>query len=199
MNNKGFTLIEVLCVVVLTSVIIILVFTTFGTTFSATRDEAYKIMKNNLLTAGYNYINECILGSIKCDFSFKDKNQFTARDLYNYGYFEKLESPIDGKNLGSCMILEATKDNGVVSINLIDNCYSYIENDVPVINDDESTESSDINFENSGQSSNGNSQNGNNKNNGNKNKGSKNKDSKNKHNKQNIWNEIIDIMLDMII
>lgn len=208
MNNKGFTLIEVLCVIVLSSIVITIVFTTFGTTFSATKDEKYKIMKNNLLTAGYNYINECKLGTVKCDFSFEDNNRFSARDLYNNGYFKTLESPIDGKNLGSCIILEATKDNGVVSINLIDNCYSSFENNIPVIKDDESTESSDINLENPDQNGNGNSKNENNKNNGNKNKGSKNegsknkdsknKDSKNKDDKQNIWNEIIDIMLDMI-
>ena len=196
MNNKGFTLIEVLCVLVLTSIIIILVFTTFGTTFSATRDEAYKIMKNNLLTAGYNYVNECKLGTIKCDFSFGDNNKFTAKDLYNYGYFKELESPIDGKNLGLCLILEATKDNGVVSINLIDKCYSNLENDIPVIKDDESSESGDINLGKPNQNDNENNGNSNNGNNGNSNN---NKIPSKKDNKQNFWNEVLDIILDMIM
>ena len=127
MNNKGFTLIEVLSVVILSSIIIVIVFTTFGTTFSASKEESYKLMKNNLLIAGYSYVNECTLGSIECDFSFDKNTQFTAENLYNYGYFKNLNSPIDGKNLGSCLVLEATKDNGVVVINIIDTCYSDLE------------------------------------------------------------------------
>lgn len=127
MNNKGFTLIEVLSVVVLISIITVIIFTTFGTTFSASKEESYKIMKNNLVKAGNSYVDECNLGTIKCDFSFEENNRFTAGDLYNAGYLKSLESPIDGKNLGSCLIFEATKDNGVVSINLIDNCYSKLE------------------------------------------------------------------------
>ena len=130
MNNKGFTLIEVLCVVILTSIIIAIIYTTLGTTFSVSKEESYKIMKNNLLTAGYSFINECSLGSIECNFSFDKNNQIMAKDLYNYGYFKNLESPIDGKNLGSCLILEATKENGVVVVNLIDNCYSNLEDDI---------------------------------------------------------------------
>ena len=123
MNNKGFTLIEVLSVVILTSIVIVIIFTTFGTTFSASKEESYKIMKNNLLTAGYSYVNECKLGTIECNFSFESNNSFTAKDLYNYGYFKNLESPIHGKKLDSCLIFEVTEDNGVVVINLIDNCY----------------------------------------------------------------------------
>ena len=123
MNNKGFTLIEVLTILVLVSIIIMGVFATFNSTFSASKEEAYKLMKNNIISVSYDYINECNLGAIVCDFSFDKNNVFTAKELENTGFFKNLNSPIDGKYLGSCLILEATKSNGVTVINLDDNCY----------------------------------------------------------------------------
>lgn len=123
MNNRGFTLIEVLSVLVLISIVGVVVFMTFGTTMSAGKEEAYKLMKNNIISVSYDYINECNLGSIECDFSFDTNNRFNAKTLQNVGFFESLESPIDGADLGSCLILEANKSNGVTVVNLIDNCY----------------------------------------------------------------------------
>jgi len=123
MNNKGFTLIEVLITLVLVSIVFMVVFMNFGTTVSASKEETYKLMKNNIVSVGYDYINECNLGTIDCNFSFETNNKFSARVLQNSGFFADLESPIDGKDLGSCLILEATKSNGVTVINLIDNCY----------------------------------------------------------------------------
>lgn len=122
-NNKGFTLIEVLGAMVLVSVVVVIGVMTFGKTLSASKEESYKLMKNNIVSAGYNYINECTLGTLACDFSFTSNNIFKARDLYNAGFFKDLESPIDGADLGDCLVLEATKSNGVIVINLIDNCY----------------------------------------------------------------------------
>ena len=122
-NNKGFTLIEVLGALVLVSIVVMIGVMTFGSTLSASKEEAYKLMKNNIVSAGYDYISECTLGTIECNFSFISNNTFKARDLYNAGFFKDLESPIDGADLGDCLILEATKSNGVTVINLIDNCY----------------------------------------------------------------------------
>lgn len=123
MNNKGFTLIEILTVLVIVSITVISVFMTFGTTMSTTKEESYKLMKNNIISASYNYINECNLGTIQCNFSFEKNNKFNAKALQNAGFFKNLESPIDGKNLSECLILEAKKTNGVTVIDLIDNCY----------------------------------------------------------------------------
>lgn len=123
MNNKGFTLIEVLVVVVLIALISGIAINTVGTTMSVSRTESYKIMKDNIVSASYDYINECTSGSLKCDFSFEKNNTFTAKVLLNTGFFDSLESPIDGKDLSYCILLEATKSNGVTVINLQDNCY----------------------------------------------------------------------------
>lgn len=123
MNNKGFTLIEVLITIVIITIVITSVVTTIGTTLSASKEETYKLMKNNIVSVSYDYINECNLGSIECDFSFEAKNTFNAKVLQNAGFFNDLKSPIDGKDLSYCLILEATKSNGVTVINLVDNCY----------------------------------------------------------------------------
>ena len=64
MNNKGFTLIEVLAVLVLVSVVTIVVVANISSSMSLGRNEAYRLMKNNVISAGYNYINECTQGMI---------------------------------------------------------------------------------------------------------------------------------------
>ena len=48
MNNKGFTLIEVLSSLVLVSIIIYCVLISLNTTMSASKEETYKLMKNNV-------------------------------------------------------------------------------------------------------------------------------------------------------
>lgn len=122
-NNKGFTLIEVLSVLSIISLILIAVIHNFGTTVSISREESYKIMKSNIISASNDYINECIAGIVECDFSFENNNSFSAKVLKEKGYFKNFKSPIDGKNIEDCLIIEAKKENGVIKSNLKDNCY----------------------------------------------------------------------------
>ena len=123
MNNKGFTLIEVLAVLVLVSVVTIVVTQNISSSMSLGRNEAYRLMKNNVISAGYHYIDECTQGTIQCNFSFEKNNTFKARVLEESGYFDNLMSPIDGAYLGDCLSLSAKKDNGVTVVDIIDQCY----------------------------------------------------------------------------
>lgn len=123
MNRKGFTLIEVLGVLTILGVLSVVVITSVHSTVSVGQKDAYKIMKNNIISVSYDYINECVNDVIECDFSFADNNRFSASVLKETGYFKNMESPIDGKDLGECLFLEAKKENGVVVVNLIDECY----------------------------------------------------------------------------
>ncbi|MCI6265730.1 MAG: prepilin-type N-terminal cleavage/methylation domain-containing protein [Erysipelotrichaceae bacterium] len=123
MNNKGFTLIEVLGVLVVASILLTITFRSIHSTLSVSKEEAYKLMKNNIISASYEYIQECNQKLISCDFSFENNNQFVAEVLKESGYLKNLNSPIDGKDLGSCLLLEATNSNGVTVVNLIDDCY----------------------------------------------------------------------------
>ena len=123
MNNKGFTLVEVLSVLFLISLVMIVVVKNFSKTVSLSKEESYKIMKNNILTASKDYITECTGGIISCDFSWEVNNHFSAKVLKEKGYFKNLTSPIDGKNIEECLIIRAKKENGVIETTLEDNCY----------------------------------------------------------------------------
>ncbi len=123
MNSRGFTLIEVLGVLVVVSFILVVVMRGFNSTVSLSKEEAYRIMKNNIISASYDYINECVSGTITCDFSFEENNQFSVKILKEKGYFKSLKSPIDGMELDDCLVVEARRENGVVISDLLDSCY----------------------------------------------------------------------------
>lgn len=124
MNNKGFTLIEVLVVVVIIAIVGMIVVEYVGSTLSISKNEAYKLMKDNIISASYDYLNECNASIISCDLNWgNDEVSFSLLELKNAGYFSNLKSPIDDKDLGTCIKLVATKDNGNVNVKLIDECY----------------------------------------------------------------------------
>jgi len=123
MNNKGFTLIEVVITVVIISLVLFITTNLLSNTLAASENTTYKLVKNNIVSASYEYVRECTNGIMECNFDFDDNNTFKASVLKQYGYFDDLNSPIDNKDLGECLILKATKDNGVVVIDLEDKCY----------------------------------------------------------------------------
>lgn len=125
MNKKGFTLIELLGTLVIISMISLGVFSVMNSTLSISKEEAYKIMKNNIISTGKDYITECEAKTIECDISLTNNttSKIPVGKLKEMGFIKNLKSPIDGKNLANCLILEAKKENGVTIINLIDNCY----------------------------------------------------------------------------
>jgi len=99
------------------------ILTGINSTLSVGKNESYKIMKNNIVSAGYSYVSECKQGLLDCEFSFENNPKFSAKVLKESGYFTDFTSPLDGKNLEDCLFLEATFENGVVSVLLIDQCY----------------------------------------------------------------------------
>ena len=123
MNNKGFTIIEVLVTLVIISLLTIITSKIINTSLAASREEAYELMKQNIVTASYNYINECNAKMIDCDFSYTTNNTFYAEKLEKYGYFKNLESPINGDYVGNCLLLKATFENGVTKVKIKDECY----------------------------------------------------------------------------
>lgn len=123
MSSKGFTIIEVLGALVVLSLVLVVVMQQVQSTLSTSTSELYSVMKKNVISAGYEYVSECGSGVMTCDFSFEDNSVFSANVLRQYGYFSDLKSPIDGKDLGSCLVMTATKVDGVVFVDLADNCY----------------------------------------------------------------------------
>ena len=123
MKSKGFTIIEVLTTLVIISLLTLVISGIINTTLAASKEETYGLLKNNIITASNNYINECNAGIIECNFSNETNNSFYVSKLEEYGYFTDLESPIDGRYLGDCLLVKVKYDNGINVIDLEDKCY----------------------------------------------------------------------------
>lgn len=124
MNNKGFTLIEVLAGLVIISIVLIVVSKQIGKTLSVTKNESYTLMKNNIIKASEVYLKECMAQENKCSFEWEEnKITFNAYVLKEYGYYTNFKSPIDNKELDNCLTIIATKNNGVIQSKLKDECY----------------------------------------------------------------------------
>ena len=124
MNNKGFTLTELLVALVIISIAGVVVAKEIGKTLSVTKNESYKIMKENIAKAADIYIKECENRLNNCNINWQDnKYSFKAGLLKEKGYYTDLTSPIDNKDLANCLIIESEKNNGVINSKVIDNCY----------------------------------------------------------------------------
>ena len=124
MNNKGFTLVEVMAMLVIISIALFVIVRQVGSTLSITKKESYEVMKDNIISASEDYITECNNNIISCDLDWNnDKFSFKAILLKESGYFNNLDSPIDGKDLSNCLIINASRNNGVIDIDLVDTCY----------------------------------------------------------------------------
>lgn len=120
MNNKGFTLIEVLLTITILSLILIMIISISGNTLSISNEEAYNITKKNIINATDKYIYECennINDNCKIIWH-NNKTVVKAKDLIEAGYFQKLTNPINNINLSECLTIEVQKnDNNKYNIN----------------------------------------------------------------------------------
>lgn len=123
MNNKGFTLVEVMVMLVIISIALFVVVKQVGSTLSITKKESYEIMKNNIISVSKDYIAECN-NTVSCNLVWTNDNvSFKAVLLKESGYFNDLDSPIDGKDLSNCLTINASRSNGVIDVDLFDSCY----------------------------------------------------------------------------
>ena len=123
MNNKGFTLIEVLVTLVIFSLITLIVSNLINSTLALSKEESYNLFKNNIIKASYNYLNECSANLIECEYNNKENYIFSLNELVKNGYIKDSKSPTDNKDLSECLKIKVTHDNGVRIVDLIDNCY----------------------------------------------------------------------------
>lgn len=124
MNNKGFTLTELLVALVIISVAAVVVAKQIESTLSVTKNSSYEIMKTNLVKAADLYIKECENKINNCNITWNNnKYSFKAGLLKEKGYYSDLTSPIDNKELDNCLIIESEKNNSTINTIIIDNCY----------------------------------------------------------------------------
>lgn len=119
MNNKGFTLIEVLCVIFLISILFVASFLVVKDTLSITDEKAYQILKENIIFQTKTYIDECENNIINCkkDFEWKKVNDnkiayINLSLLKKYNYFDNDEiiNPLTKKDMSSCLKIKVIKD-----------------------------------------------------------------------------------------
>lgn len=119
MNNKGFTLIEVLCVIFLISILFVASFLVVKDTLSITDEKAYQILKENIISQTKTYIDECENNIINCkkDYEWKKVNDnkiayINLSLLKKYNYFDNDEiiNPLTKKDMSSCLKIKVIKD-----------------------------------------------------------------------------------------
>ena len=130
MNNKGFTLIEVLCVIFLISIFFFGSFMVINNTFSITNEKAYEIVKEDIITQTKTYINECDNNIINCPNDYKwvsdNDNMITNINLsilkkYKYFNTDNLINPITNKDISNCLNIIVIKDKySNIEVNLDD-------------------------------------------------------------------------------
>ena len=92
MNNKGFTLIEVVIVIVLVSLVLAVVTNLMADTLAASENTTYKLFKDNIVSASYNYVDECSNKIIDCDFrGFKTFDTYMVNFEFNDKFLTKFD------------------------------------------------------------------------------------------------------------
>lgn len=130
MNNKGFSLVELLVVISILSVIFVVTIVSLGDTFGLSSEKSYDILKNNIIIQVKQYVSECDNKLIDCsnDFTWEIKENTKSTNisldlLKKYGYFNDNDfiNPITKKDISSCLIVNVKKNNySVVDVVLDD-------------------------------------------------------------------------------
>lgn len=126
MNNKGFTLIEMLLTITMIALIVVVVSFSINSTLSISKEKSYNILKNNIINMTNMYIMECEANTINCsnDYVWNDnRTSFYANKLVLRGYFsqEELINPINEKDISNCLIVNVLVDeNKVYTVSLDD-------------------------------------------------------------------------------
>lgn len=118
MNKKGFTLVELLAIIVVIAIVAVLVSPSVIRLFNKSKEKSYDILINNIKTAGENYYQECEngdltnsskYGSLACSISNNNIN-VTLKSLVELGILKAsgnnkiVINPKNNKDISSCTI-----------------------------------------------------------------------------------------------
>lgn len=117
-NNKGFTLIELISIMVILGILALIAIPSISKHVNESREVAYKEQVERIVSATKKYVIE----SDEFLYSEKDKIQITLLELKKNGYLENedLYNPITEKELNGCVNVEYNNSQGTYS-------YSYVE------------------------------------------------------------------------
>lgn len=131
MNNKGFTLIEMLFTISIISMFTIVFTISISKTFGLSTEKEYEIMKKSIINQVGEYIYECDNNLINCQndydwINIDEKTKVTSINLsilkkYNYLKKEEYINPKTKEDISNCLIINVEKDaRGIMNINLED-------------------------------------------------------------------------------
>jgi len=120
MNNKGFTLIEMVITIFLISVVFTFFAVNINNTFGLTKEKSYELMKKSIIIGVEDYIYECDNGLINCENDYTwssngdyDVTVFKLNILKKYAYLNKEDfiNPITEEEISDCLVVTVKKDN----------------------------------------------------------------------------------------
>lgn len=118
MNNKGFTLIEVIITITLFSVIMVVVLVSVNDTFSLSSEKSLEIMYKSIISQASQYVYECDNNLIECngDYIWVEENNIKKTSFYldvmsKYGYFSSGDyvNPVSKSKINNCLIINVKK------------------------------------------------------------------------------------------
>lgn len=119
MNNKGFSLIELLLSIAILSILMITFMIVINNTFSYTDEQAYESLKKSIINQVNIYILECDNGIIECknDYTWSEvennkETSFNLNTMRGYSYFTENEyiNPITNEDIGECLVINVVKN-----------------------------------------------------------------------------------------
>lgn len=147
LNRKGFTLIELIAVIVIISILLVLIVPSALSSSDKGKEASYNILVQNIKTAAENYYLECEYGdnsNISCYWPDDNKNKLTVTigDLANYGFLSVTDKETDelivldprnnDNNFNNCEInIVKNKDNNGKVTYVISNSSSETNDNCP--------------------------------------------------------------------
>ncbi len=93
-NKKGFSLVELIGVIVILGIISLIAITEVNRYVKKTKEQTYETYLKNIETATKNKMINCIKGKEDCNIPEPgDKLKLTVETLIEEGYIEKLQDP----------------------------------------------------------------------------------------------------------
>lgn len=102
MNKKGFTLVELLAVIIILAIILTIVLPTVSTTLNKSKNTIYDIQLNDILKSTYDYS----LNNIKLLPEINKKNYITLNELKKSGFLENnIKDPKTNENFDNDLVI----------------------------------------------------------------------------------------------
>ena len=136
MGNKGFTLVELLVVIALLGVLSTITIAGIIEVLNGSKNGEYKILEDNIKTAGKMYYEDCSYGTLKGTTGLECTGDISISYLVSYGFLTATEdgniiNPKTNKIINDCTInIEKAKDTVDVTITIKENDFSTCEKEV---------------------------------------------------------------------